>query len=127
MERGWCCICTYANCCYIVYLRAEQPEAKNSADHEGQNLAMSGGAALDNADHGSEHSATSGAMAHGWVAAARQASEPEAGTRRAVESVGCSWAGPVARERINWWPMLADVRSSVDGTCDVTAERSRFT
>ena len=72
----------------------EQSEAKNSADHGGEHLAMSGGAALDGADHGSEHSATSGAMSHGWVAAARQASEPEARTRRAVESVGCSWAGP---------------------------------
>ena len=65
MERGWCCICTYANCCCIVYLHAEQSETKNSTDHGGEHLAMSGSAALDGVDHGSEHSETSGAAAHG--------------------------------------------------------------
>ena len=48
-----------------MYLHAEQSEAKNSADHGGEHLAMSGGAALDGVDHGSEHSATSGAAAYG--------------------------------------------------------------
>ena len=118
-----------------MYLHAEQSEVKNSADHGGERLAMSGGAALDGVDHGSEHSATSGAAAYGcsrrWRGARRRRRSRRVNLRlgldELLESVGCSWAGPVARERINWWPMLADVRSSVDGKDGVTAERSRFT
>lgn len=60
-----CCTCGWASCCCVVYLHAEQSEAKNGADHGGEHLAMNGGASLVGTDHGSEHSATSGGSVHG--------------------------------------------------------------